>query len=45
MGAVASRINKATNAFIVEALAAFKALEFAAEMGFKCINLEGDTLQ
>lgn len=45
MGAVASRINKAMNAFIVEALAAFKALEFDAKMGFQRINLEGDALQ
>ncbi|XVF87470.1 hypothetical protein PTKIN_Ptkin18bG0122500 [Pterospermum kingtungense] len=44
MGAKAKRIQNVNDPFLIEALAAVDALEFASDRGFKEIVLEGDAL-
>ncbi|XWS63642.1 hypothetical protein CRYUN_Cryun06bG0118500 [Craigia yunnanensis] len=44
MGAYASSLPSITDPFMVEANAVVRVLEFAQNMGFKKIGLEGDAL-
>ncbi|XVF55630.1 hypothetical protein PTKIN_Ptkin06aG0051800 [Pterospermum kingtungense] len=43
MGALAAPVKEVTNSMLVKVLAAIKALEFARDMGFHDIVLEGDS--
>ncbi|XVF16613.1 hypothetical protein REPUB_Repub10bG0047200 [Reevesia pubescens] len=44
MAALSENAQHVYNSFTVEAVAALRALEFAIEMGFRRIILEGDSL-